>query len=340
MVHDDSGGKRGLVLSGGGANGAWQLGVLRHLLADEARRYDVVAGVSVGALNGSVLAMHRPGDEAAAYRELAAIWEGVGPAAIRRRRFPFGALHALWRPSIYDTTPLRTLVARHLEPARVRVSGRALSVGAVSLDDGGYAWFDGHDPHIVDAVIASSAFPIFFEPQVVGGTGAWWTDGGVRNIAPLAEAIDLGCDLIDVVVCAATSGPWTVAPRRRNALRVALRTLDIVLDEVLADDLVRCHEVNRLVAVREALAHSEAALALCQGAGGVTKLAHRHVAVSVYRPASALGDSLDFSRERLAELMRRGYADARAGAITLAQHAQERAGRRRRARLDPESWRS
>ena len=48
--------RRALVLSGGGAKGSWQVGACKHLIAEKRHWFDVISGVSVGAINGATLA--------------------------------------------------------------------------------------------------------------------------------------------------------------------------------------------------------------------------------------------------------------------------------------------
>ena len=73
---------KALVLSGGGANGAWEAGVLyglahNDLLDPSAIRYDVVAGVSAGAINASALALYPPGEEKKATEWNLQTWENL-----------------------------------------------------------------------------------------------------------------------------------------------------------------------------------------------------------------------------------------------------------------------
>jgi len=66
-----------LALSGGGANGAWEAGVIWGLMhSDQAKdfRYDVVAGVSAGAINTSVISMFTPNDGVAMSEFLSDTW--------------------------------------------------------------------------------------------------------------------------------------------------------------------------------------------------------------------------------------------------------------------------
>src|SRR5256885_3979647 len=81
--------RRALVLSGGGAKGSWQVGACQHLIVERGLWFDVIAGVSAGAVNAATLAQARDPDELAAELEhLRAVWLGLrGSRDVYRRRW-------------------------------------------------------------------------------------------------------------------------------------------------------------------------------------------------------------------------------------------------------------
>src|SRR2546430_5001081 len=79
--------RRALVRSGGGAKGSWQVGACQHLILERGLWFDVIAGVSAGAVNAATLAQARDPDELAAELEhLRAVWLGDARARRRARR--------------------------------------------------------------------------------------------------------------------------------------------------------------------------------------------------------------------------------------------------------------
>jgi len=117
---------RALVLSGGGVKGSWQVGACEHLIGEKGVWFDVISGVSVGAVNGATLAHARDLDGLRARLErLRSVWFGVrGNDNIYRRR-RFGALGlALGRwGGLYDATPLREeVLGREIDPRQVAAS--------------------------------------------------------------------------------------------------------------------------------------------------------------------------------------------------------------------------
>ena len=128
---------RALVLSGGGARGAFQVGVIQRLL-DLGHAWDLVAGVSVGALNALGMAMYPPAAQKDGAFHLAEMWHGIRGNDSVYTSWWGGPLTALWKGSRYDTAPLARLLARFYEPKRLAASGVQLLVGAVSLRTGAY----------------------------------------------------------------------------------------------------------------------------------------------------------------------------------------------------------
>jgi NTE family protein len=269
---------RGLVLSGGGANGAFEVGALQHILGEKRIHYDVICGVSVGALNGSILAQYCQGQEQEAVDHLVNIWDRVNENSDIYKKWCGGwlwHLPVLWHKSIYNTQALHEIVKEHVSITRLRSSGKEFRVGAVSWNDGSYRVWKQTQDTIRDAILASSSFPIFFEPIQIHGE--WFTDGGLRDVTPIKAAIDAGCDRIDVIQCGCPEVPET---RRGlpNLLKQLQISLDVVLDEVDRNDYEKAVFVNRLV----------------KAGASDKKLIELHR----LRSLTTLGDSLNFGADK------------------------------------------
>lgn len=227
-------GKLGLVLTGGGARAAYQVGFLRSLARHMPElRIPVITGVSAGAINAVFLAAHT-GALAAAADELTDLWVGLSPGRVFKIkpwnlawtavRWGLGLLSGGYGRStdvrgLLDTSPLRDILEGALEDRQGRIpgiaanleSGRLESLAVTTLK---YAtgqsvtWVQGRDirgwerpqrlgVHTeieVEHIMASSALPILFPAQQLGD--GWYGDGGVRFLTPLAPAIHLGADRI------------------------------------------------------------------------------------------------------------------------------------------------
>jgi len=281
---------RCLCLSGGGSKGAYQLGVLTKWMSEDRRDYDMLCGVSVGALNCSVLATTMLGQPFMALKKLEEFWEGVTTEKVRKSWPVFGAVASVWKPSVYNSSPLSDWAHKTLNPKLIRASGRQLVVGAVCWETGEYVVADQTSDDIVSWVLASAAYPALLSPVKIGGK--LWTDGGLRDITPLGEAIRRGATEIDVIVTAPDKpAAWSTVGQAAIP-GYAIRALDLMSTEIMENDLKICSLKNRL---SEAL-------------GGIE---YRKVKVRVIRPGSELSvNSLDFDRSSINQMIELGYNDA------------------------------
>ena len=148
-----------LVLSGGGAKGAFQVGVEKYLREEAGYTWDIVAGVSVGALNGVMIAMERQ-------RRLEAMWRTICQNKVLSGKLNFWTVLRLLRgaSSIYSNDPLAAIVEEEVESGAIV---KDLRIGTVSLKTGRYTIYRGDDPNIKKAVLASTVVPIIWPPQRV-----------------------------------------------------------------------------------------------------------------------------------------------------------------------------
>ena len=289
--------KEALVLSGGGRKGAWQAGVM--LARAEYRESkglldaSIIAGISVGALNGSFLSMYSRNESVKAIKDLQNLWFNIDTKNVHKRWFPFGMLHGLWKPSLYNSKPLMKMVKKTLDLERMRNSGRELRVGAVSLSSGKYQVWAQDDKEIIDGVLASSSFPGFLNPIKINDE--LWSDGGLRNVTPLKTAIDLGADKIDVIL-PTVPGIFSKLDKKPNSIDTLKRTLSILVDEVIIGDIKQALLINNLV--------SSSARFMVPD--------KRYVYVNVIQPSKALMvDPLDFSPDTTKKLFKLGYSDGK-----------------------------
>lgn len=279
---------KALVLSGGGSHGAYQVGVLKGLLLAEQPQYDLMAGVSVGALNTAFLAQWPKGEEAIALVNLEKLWRGLNTSSIYKNWCP-PYIAALWKKSVYNSSPLQDIVHKGLDANKVRASGKQLRIAAVGLSSGKYQVFDQNYANLPEAVIASSAFPAFLTPGQL--ESQLWTDGGVKNITPLGEAINAGADDIDII----QASPILDASPGFNGktIDIAMRAISLMCDQITESDLKLCDAYNKLVATG-------------------TATDKKGVKYRLFRPEPGLSpDSLDFSHDSIASMIKRGYNDAK-----------------------------
>ncbi len=227
--------KLGLIMTGGGARAAFQVGVLRalaELLPAEVRTpFPIICGTSAGAINAAVLAMDA-GDFRRGVRRLMMFWKNLGVHHVYRAD-PWGALSnsARWiltvltggafsrRPvSLLDNAPLVALLGRYLDFPAIQRAIDAGHLAAFSVTCSGYTsgqsvtFFQGVPglqpwqrarrigvPMAItlDHLLASSALPFIFPPVHINRE--YFGDGSMRQIAPVSPALHLGADRVFVI---------------------------------------------------------------------------------------------------------------------------------------------
>jgi NTE family protein len=184
----------GFVLGGGGSLGAAQVGMLQAL-SDHGIHADLVAGTSIGSLNGAVVAA----DPIGAASRLSHIWHTLDvdtmlPGGLFRRAV------TLWRSktSLYETPALAQLMIDEI--GDVRIEDLALPYAAMALDVETSRAVRITDGPLTTAVLASSAIPGVFPS--VERSGRQLYDGGLVANVPVLEALDMGAKSLVVLDCA------------------------------------------------------------------------------------------------------------------------------------------
>jgi NTE family protein len=302
-----------LVLAGGGARGAYEIGVLAALapaLAERDDAPDIIVGTSIGALNGAFIASraHQPlTDTAAAGLEM---WRGlswsdalrplVSPSELGRllgaaatlARLPGADLHGL-----LDPTPLLGTLERLVDFKQIarNVQNSTLSSAAVVATaytttrsvvfhhggpDLGLDLARAIDyvatPLAPEHVIASAAIPGAFpavEIRRPREAKGWYGDGGVRLNAPLKPALELGADRV-IVIGLNSSVTDDEVRARPDAIDGAAQLLQVVLGDQIADDVATLAAVNEtLVAEHRPAPASAAAPAAARSPTSSSRLA-------------------------------------------------------------------
>ena len=277
-------GRAALVLTGGGARAAYQVGVLLAVREVWGKRpgnpFPILCGTSAGAVNAVALAVFSA-DFNEAVRKLAFIWRNfrvdhvyrADTLAIAESVLRWGSavfLGWLFRQSprsLLDNAPLRTLLENQLDFGSI---DRAIAAGhlrAISVTASGYtsgeslAFFQGSDDLqawrraqrvgvrtrlTVEHLLASSAIPFVF--PAVRINREYFGDGSMRQLAPISPAIHLGADRILVIA----GGRRSEEARQRtdaypSPAQVAGHALSSIFLDGLAMDLERLERINATV---------------------------------------------------------------------------------------------
>jgi NTE family protein len=205
-----------LVLQGGGALGAYQVGVYQAL-HEAGIEPDWVIGTSIGAINGAIIAGNAPQRRLVRLNEF---WQrveqrvglgmleavpgfastianlttmaqgltpffGPNPASWFGPHFPIGVESAAY----YTTEPLRETLTELVDFDYIHAHHVRLTVGAVNVKDGEMRYFDSRDqPVRIEHVMASGALPPTFPAVRIDGEPYW--DGGIYSNTPIEAVLD------------------------------------------------------------------------------------------------------------------------------------------------------
>jgi NTE family protein len=323
-----------LVLQGGGALGSYQAGVYEALAA-AGYLPDWLAGISIGAVNAALIAGNAPAERVPALR---AFWEEVSAPTALWPDLPLpgwgaalrqgAALSALafgqpgfFRPvtpgaantSYYDTSCLRATLERLCDFDRINARTTRLSVGAVNVRTGNFAYFDtAHQKLGPEHIMASGALPPGFPPIEIDGEQYW--DGGLVSNTPLQHVLDdrprrdtlaFQVDLFH----ARGKLPENLSEveERRKDIQYSSRTR-MGVDHSRETQSVRQYLADLLDRLPEELRHDPAAQFLRRHACPV----EMDVVNLIYRPSVPQGANKDFEFSRATMLARweQGRADA------------------------------
>jgi NTE family protein len=275
--------KIALVLSGGGARGAYEVGVLTWIAAHRPeilRHIRVITGSSVGAINGCFLASRGLTPESVL--ELEELWVNLEIGRVLNfssshaaRMLGSSAFRLVAKRSqspatgLFETSRFEELIRHAIlwdEIPKVVRSGRfdAVAVTATEIGGGQTHIFVDHHPDLAPPrwphdrslightarlqlahVLASSSIPFVFPPVQIGDY--WYTDGGLRHNTPLSPALRLGADRLLVVALAARSARIEVPGVFPGLGQLLGKLFNSLFLDRMAWDLDRLDRINDLL---------------------------------------------------------------------------------------------
>lgn len=327
------GGCPGLVLTGGGARGAYQAGAIlaiSEILPRSTLPFPVLAGSSAGSINVAYLGSRADAFPQAA-RDLADMWTDLEPSKVFRtdaatlartgvdwiEDLGFGGWIGTGRgKSLLDTAPLRELLqtqfdaaalAHHVAAGRVRGAG----ITATNYESGlGVTFFQGdasiggwnrvtrvgvRSPIDFRHILASSAIPIFFPAVEIDGD--WYADGSIRLSTPMSPAIHLGAErIVAIAVRHQASSVGVAAPHPPVAYPTPADTGGVILNALFLDALES--DVERTLRINQTLALLSPEVRASQ------RTPLRTVDVLILRPSVDLGTLVMKTLDRFPPMIR------------------------------------
>jgi NTE family protein len=274
----------GLVLPGGGARAAYQVGVLRAIAdllpARSVNPFPVVTGTSAGAVNATAIAVHADRFRVA-IGNLERVWRNFQVGQVFRAdsgtvirsgmHWALAMMSGGWLlpppRSLFDNSPLRELLRGQFDFAGIRRSIDAGHLDAIAMSAAGYttgrsvSFYDskpGCDPWSrirrtgeptdlsLDHVMASVAVPFLFPPVSLGDE--YYGDGAMREANPFSAAIHLGAQRLLVVGTRNENRPQPPLPPICPTFgQIFGYMLDALFSDGLYADLERLTQINQIV---------------------------------------------------------------------------------------------
>ena len=275
---------RGLVLTGGGAIAAYQVGVLKGIASILPRAvynpFPIICGTSAGAINALSIA-GRAGPFRLRTKKLETIWQNLRASDVYRTDFmgvSANAFHVLasflhsgygiGRPiSLLDNTPLRQLLDNYvkfdyLDTAITNGELEAIAVSAMSYASGqSVTFFQGHqniEPWKrarrrgektalnIDHLMASTAIPSLF-PAVQLNEG-YFGDGAVRQLKPISPALHMGARQLLIIGVSDNATAKGAAPERHSPsiAQIVGHMFNSAFIDSIESDLETLRSINRL----------------------------------------------------------------------------------------------
>lgn len=277
--------KPALILPGGGARGAYQVGVLKALaefLPGADNPFPIMAGTSAGAINAAVMASHADDFSEGAAR-LEKFWgrfrchhiyrtgwlHNLATGAHWLASMTLGGLGVANPRSLLDNQPLAELLQRELRTKGIHEAIENGDLEALLITASGYAtsravsFFQAAE-HVhewqlrkragqrtriqAEHLLASAALPLLFPAQRIGNE--YFGDGGMRHTKPLSPAIRMGADrLLIIGTRDARPDPEPAVCTRYPSLgEIGGYLLDVIFMDYLSNDLDRLNRINRTLA--------------------------------------------------------------------------------------------
>ncbi len=277
--------RAGLVLTGGGARAAYQVGVVkavRDVLGRPKRNpFPILCGTSAGAINSTTLGVFAD-DFSGAVANLLQVWENMhcdhiyrtDSLSIARSGARWLAAMMLITPknpvSLLDNTPLREMLDKNLDFGRIQENIDSGALYAACVTASGYtsgqsvSFFQGGSglegwernqrigaavPLSLDLLLASSALPFIF--PAIKFNREFFGDGSMRQIAPVSPALHLGADRV-LVVGTGRQGAGEARARSNvypSLAQIAGHALNSIFLDSLMVDIERLERINRTVSL-------------------------------------------------------------------------------------------
>jgi len=278
--------RAGLVLTGGGARAAYQVGVVkavRDILGNPVKNpFPILCGTSAGAINAATLAIHAD-NFSRAVGNLLEVWENMRCEHIYRTdAWSIVKSGARWLSSmmlisrhnpvsLLDNAPLRGMLEKNLDFQKIQNNIDSGALYAACVTASGYtsgqsvSFFQGGSglegwernqrigaavPLKLELLLASAALPFIF--PAVKFNREYFGDGSMRQIAPVSPALHLGADRVLIVGTGRQVSAESARARSNvypSLAQIAGHALNSIFLDSLMVDIERLERINRTVSL-------------------------------------------------------------------------------------------
>jgi NTE family protein len=261
--------KKAIVLSGGGAKGAYEAGVLKYIIENWGFQFDIVVGTSAGALNSFMYSnLDQTLTNETNAKKMVLPWEEVKFKDVLK--IPFDDYISAKFNTVFDNRQLKDFVKKYfnkeIQNSNIKNSKiESLIVTTGELTSGtAHVWYVTNNPNITvsserwrshkmkefneDYAVASGAIPCIFravELEDEKGRKEWHNDGGVTMNTPISPAIQAGAEKILVLYL----GNPNKKPAQQlpNIFQILNGTAFTILYSHLKEDIIRANTINYLL---------------------------------------------------------------------------------------------
>jgi predicted acylesterase/phospholipase RssA len=309
--------KRALVLSGGGAKGAFTAGAVKYLMVELGLKFDLVVGTSTGALIAPLVASRD-------IANLVHFYENVEQQDILKDRPDLLAF--LFSDALNDTKPLERLIHKFFGDRkrykRLLQSSTEMFVTVVNMQTGEIEYGNQHHdskPTLLKKILASACVPVMMPPVKIGRHQ--YVDGGVKEIAPFGKAIDEGAThIVSIILSPDPVHREPALKEFKSSMEILKRTLALLTDEITDNDLkVATLYTEAIRYLDQIKANAKEKLGLPDSQ--IRKLfaglenpfqGKRIIGITTIRPDDELMDSsLNFEPDKMREMVDKGYKKAK-----------------------------
>ena len=278
--------KVGLILSGGGARAAYQVGVLKAIAEclprDTPNPFPIICGTSAGAINSAALAIYAYRFPEAVQR-LLRVWRNFRVYKVFRADMPgivksgahwllammAGGLGKRNPVSLFDRAPLRRLLQHYMPCDQIETSLRNGDIDALGITASGYgsgysvtfyqsqkaipSWCRARrvgcqSAIAIDHLMASSAIPFVFAAEKLNRE--YFGDGSMRQSAPISPALHLGAERVLVIGVshATTKQERDADPGYPTIAEIGSHIMNSIFLDGLDADLERLERINKTLA--------------------------------------------------------------------------------------------